>query len=308
MPVSTLVVPLTPTAPPSMTISATSIQLADYSRYRFRAEVDWIELRIVTATPTNFQTVKRRLGVDFVEPEGSGLGGACTEFSVKFQSPASWAEIDARLRTLTADHSFGEPVAVTGVEIALDAYSRNNSRDDLIEMTASFYRCACKLVSTNRRASRKKGESQGLNTLPQLRQLVTDGFNIYIGEKTDNQRQHIYLKETDRGGLMPLAEHRARTEVTLTGDQIPEAAFGGWKTRDFTEFASFFKFRSLKPALPLLVAAPLKSSVQIGEARMRKSAKGHCRAFSRSTQADAKLNALAFDALRELSRRWKAAI
>ncbi len=196
MPVSALVARVTPKALSSMTVLASATQLADYSRYRFRAEVDWIELRIVTTMPTNFQTVKRRLGVEFVEPWAPGLGGACTEFSVKFQSPASWAEIQERLKSLTADHPLAEPSTVTSVEIALDAYSRDHSRDDLIEMTARFYRCATKLVSANRRASRKKGDSYGLETLPQLRRLVADGYNIYIGNTSDSQRQHTLLSPT----------------------------------------------------------------------------------------------------------------
>lgn len=308
MPISTLTASPKPSALSASIVSATVIQLADYSRYRFRAEVDWIELKVVTAAPTNFQSVKRRLGVGFVEPIAPGLGGACSEFSVKFQSPTSWVEIEKRLKLLATDYPLAEPVTVKGVEIALDAYSRDKSHDALIDMTVCFYRCACKLVSTNRRASRAKLESQGLETLPQLRRLVTNGYNIYIGNRFDSQRQHIYLKQTDSGGFLPLAEHRARTEFTLTGDLIPEVAFDGWKNRDFTEFASFFKFRSLKPELPLLVAAPLRASVQIGESRARKTARGHRRAFSRYTQADAKLNALAFDALRELSRRWRCTV
>jgi len=293
-----------PTALPP-TVASEAVQLVDYSRYRFRAEVDWIDLRIATAVPTNFMTVRNRLNVGYVEPECPSAGGACKEFRVRFQAPKSWADLDDRLQKLTVDHPLAEPVSVTGIEIALDAYSRDHSHDDLVEMTVRFYRCASKLVSSNRRASKGKHGSHGLETLPQLRSLIADGYNIYIGNLTDDQRQHIYLKETDNKVMLPIAEHRARTEFTLNGNKIPGQNFGSWKTRDFTEFAHFFKFRRLKDDLPLLVAVPLRTRVQIAEARPHRTARGHLRMSSRSTLADLKLNALAFDALRELSRRWR---
>jgi len=276
----------------------------DYSGFRFRAEVDWIELKITTASPTNFQTVKRRLGVGYAEPIDEGAGGSCSQFKVRFQAPRSWDEVQERLQCLAADHPLACPVTVTGVEIALDAYSRSQNRDELVQMAARFYRSASKLVSENRRASKGKGESHGLETLTQVQQLLADGFNIYVGDTQDPERQHIYLKETDSRESLPLAEHRARIEFTLKDDRVPQASFSEWRKYDFTSFAPYFKFRRLREDPPLLVAAPLQSSAQVGERRPRRTPNGHPRMFSRSTQADRKLNALAFDALRELNRRW----
>lgn len=285
-----------------------TFQLADYSGYRFRAEVDWIELRITTTAPTNFQTVKRRLGVEYVTPIGESDGGACKDFSVKFQAPRSWVEVDERLKRLTVDHPLACSVKVTGVEIALDAYSRAQSRDELVEMAARFYRGASKLVSDNRRASKSKGASQRLETLGQVQALLADGYNIYIGSVSDLQRQHIYMKETDSSAALPTEKHRARTEFTLTGDKVPELEFEAWRGQNFTAFAPYFKFRRLKDDLQPLVELPLRSAAQIGERRPRKTAQGYSRSFSRNTEADRKLNALAFDALRELTRRWCAAV
>ncbi len=285
-----------------------AVELTDYSRYKFRAEVDWIELRIVTTAPTNFQTVRRRLGVGFADPKDSGAGGACTEFYVKFQAPKSWATIQESLKELTVDHRLAEPVMVTGIEVALDAYSINQTRNDLVDMTARFYHGAALVVSDNRRASKRQGESYGLETLPQLHNLIADGYNIYIGNQSDTERQHIYLKETDSSTALPPNQHRARTEFTLEREKLPTQSFQDWEGNDFTTFAPYFKFRRLKSDLPPDIAAPKRMMAQVGARRARKTPQGHYRAFSRSTVADSKLNALAFDALRELNRRWRASV
>ena len=305
MPASPMSVGLAPT-PDQTIVDIQAIQLADYSPYRFRAEVDWIELRIDTAAPTNFQTVRRRLDVEYVTPVGESNGGACTAFSVKFQAPRSWSDINQRLKELTVDHPLARPVKVIGIEVALDAYSQAHIRDDLVDMTVRFYRSASKLSSPNRRASKSKGRSHGLETVSQLRALIADGFNIYIGETDDQERQHIYLKETDSSAALPTALHRARTEFTLRGVKVPVHEFSAWRELNFTAFAPYFKFRCLKDNLPAVMAMALHSAAQIGERRPRKAAKGYCRKFSPNTQADAKLNALAFDALRELTRRWRS--
>lgn len=307
MPVSPMSVGSAPATRPNI-VSTQAVQTTDYSHYRFRAEVDWIELRIVTIVPTNFQTVRRRLGVGFADPKDSGAGGACTEFSVKFQAPKSWSTIQESLKELTVDHPLAEPVVVTGIEIALDAYSINQVRDELVEMATHFYHGATLLASENRRASKRQGESYGLETLPQLQNLIANGYNIYIGNQSDPERQHIYLKETDSSTALPLNQHRARTEFTLEREKLPTRSFQDWQGHDFTKFAPYFKFRRLKSDLPPVIAVPMRMMAQVGERRARKTPQGHYRAFSRSTVADSKLNALAFDALRELNRRWRAGV
>lgn len=298
----------TSAAPVAETSINSVIPHRDYSSYRFRAEVDWIELRLRTVTPTNFQTVRRRLGIGFAIPEASSAGGACNEFCARFQAPKSWADIDERLKHLTVDHPLAEPPTVTGIEIALDAYSIGQHRDDLVEMAAHFYNGATKLVSVNRRASKRKGESHALETLPQIQNLIANGYNIYVGNQTDPERQHIYLKETDSGTPLPPHQHRARTEFTLEREMLPVNSFNDWQAHDFTGFAPYFKFRHLKSDLSPWISAPLNVKAQVGERFLRRTVKGYNRAFSRATIADSKLNALAYDALRELSRRWRSGV
>ncbi len=292
-------------APVVFTSLSSAVAYGDYSHYRFRAEVDWIDLGITTLAPSNFTTLRRRLGASYVKPVAPGPGGACRSFIVRLQAPKSWAEINDSILRLAVDHPLDGVVIVEGVEIALDAYSRALNRDDLVDMAVNFYRGATKLVSTNHRASKTRGMSVGLRNASQTRRLIVDGFNIYVGDKADAQRQHIYLKETDGAKELPLPERRARSEFTLVGDKVPMQDFEEWKTIKFAKLGEYFKFRMLKADLDPVRATMMSAKAQIGERRPRKTPSGYHRLYSRSTVADRKLNALASDALRELSRRWQ---
>src|SRR5450759_1208187 len=156
------------------------------ANYRFRAVIDWISLLIVTKQPTNFDTVRTRMGIPYVKATDEGPGKAATEFTIRIQEPTSWASIDKTLTQFTHDHPLAAPVKVTGIEIALDAYSRTHDRDELVDMVAQFYKFATTIVSVNRRTSGEgKHSSQGITSYPALRERLKKGFNIYIGNNSD---------------------------------------------------------------------------------------------------------------------------
>jgi hypothetical protein len=294
--------------PPTLTIPApTLISARRFSHYRFRAVVDWIELKIVTATPTNFPTVRARLGIPFARSLDAGDGGAATIFRVTIHDPKSWADIEATLDGLTEDHPLAAEVEVTGIEIALDAYSERRSRDDLVDMTVRFYRNAEYLIVPGR-LGRLTGETLPIEDVKMLGRAIDEGFNVYIGHRRDPLRQHMYLKETDNNGQsLPDVQHRARTEITLEGEHLPVRLLEDWKRFRFTEMAGRFKYRELKPddELNPYVRAGMKIVPQIGEQRVRRRAPSGIRLHSPSTRADSELNSRAFDAFRELDRRMK---
>lgn len=278
-----------------------------YAALKFRAVVDWIQLRVVTAAPSNFDTVRKRVGASRVTPLNAGAGGAATEFLVRLQEPESWQKVDEALSRFTHDHPLAEPVTVHAIEIALDAYSRFNSRDDLVEMAFGFYKFATFMTSENRFMSRSKHDSMSLRTWTLRRREINAGYNIYVDKKGADVQQHIYLKETTiKGGLVvPLArsEHRARTEITFTANGVPEGLVSDWRTFNFTELADRFNYRRLKPKLLPQVRFALERVHQVGEARLRPRKNRGTRLFSPSTLADKELNARAYSALRELTKR-----
>jgi hypothetical protein len=281
-----------------------------YEKYRFRAVIDFIKLKIVTVQPSNFNTVRTRMETQYVDALNEGAGKAATEFIVTIQEPTSWTNIHKMLEKFTWDHPLAAPIEVVGIEIALDAYSRANDRDELVDMTALFYKFAAKLVSENRRTSGEgKHSGQGISTYRGLRSRLDKGFNIYVGDETDAVKQHMYLKETNHRNkiveVLPDAERRARTEFTLTGSELPHSSLADWENHDFTKEADFFKYRKLKSELRLHSSAAVMNIAQVGARKTRKRECGGTRLYSVNTVADTALNDLAYSALRELTRRMK---
>jgi hypothetical protein len=289
----------------------TSSSVKPYANYRFRAVIDWIDLRIVTARPTNFDTVRTRMGIAFAKPLDKGLGGAATEFTVRIQEPTSWTSIYERLEKLTHDHPLAVAVQVTGIEIAMDAYSRTQNRQELVDMVARFFKFATVMTSDNRRTSGEgKGSSQGIGSFKGLRRRVSEGFNIYVGNQSDSTYQHMYVKETTKRDnvvhVLPEAEQRARTEFTFSGQDLKHHDLQGWTEHDFTSDAGYFKYRKLKTRLNPFARYGLEHIDQVGQRQLRKRLHGGTRHFSSGTAADFDLNALTYSALRELTRRMKA--
>lgn len=281
-----------------------------YAALKFRAVVDWVELRVVTAAPSNPDTVRKRIGASYVTPLNAGPGGAATEFLVRLQEPESWQDVEDALAGFTHDHELSEPVTVYAVEIALDAYSRIHSRDDLVEMTFGFYKFATFMASENRRMSRGKLDTLSLRSHMLRRRHLDEGYNVYVGDKGADVKQHLYVKETTiRDGLpvsLPRREHRARTEITFTAKGVPDGLASDWKGFNFTELSSFFTYRKLKPILTPLVRVAVEHVDQIGEARLRRRRNRGTRLHSAATLADTELNARAYSALRELTKRMRA--
>ena len=281
-----------------------------YAALKFRAVVDWVKLRLVTEKPSNFDTARRRVGVPFVGPVKPGPGGAATEFLVTLQEPESWEDVEEALAGFTHDHPLAEPVTVHAIEIALDAYSLFNSRDDLVEMAFGFYKFATFMASENRFLSRGEHDSISLRSCTLRRRHLDEGYNVYVDRKGADVQQHIYVKETTiREGLpvsLPRKEHRARTEITFTGKGAPEALVSDWREFNFTELSSCFSYRKLKPTLPPHVRVAVEHVDQVGEAKLRRRRTRGTRLYSAATLADTELNARAYSALRELTKRMRA--
>ena len=308
--------PLSPTGSPlpaaSLTVLLeTLVSRTSYSAYKFRAEIDWIELRLEFSAPTNFDTVRKRLDCPYVEPLDEGAGHAATIFNVKIHNPKSWDDLELTLIQLIHDHDLKRAPLVIGIEVALDAYSKAADRDELIDMVCHFYRGAQKLVSANRRLYRtKKDPVFGITDLRNLRKHVAEGYNINVGSRSDGDTvtQHGYVKDTDGDGKVALSanEHRARFEFTLRGNALPYTSLSAWGRHNFTEQANFFKFRQQKSMTSPSTAAAYANLAQIGERLAPKTGGRGRRVFSKATEADIALNQLSYDALRELTRRMKA--
>lgn len=277
--------------------------LPNYDAFKINAVVDWVELRIKLKDPSNFDTLRRRLGVGYVTPLDKGPGGAATEFTLKIQDPTSWRNVHAQLEKLTHDHPLAAPPEVIGIEVALDAYSKVNDMNELQDMAKRFYRMSAFVVSDVRRAAAGyKGSGRPLLTESDITRALKDGFNIYVGNKTDSAVLHIYVKTTDDGGKpLPVEEWRARMEITLRGQDLPCRSLDEWENFDMSKLSKYFKFRRMKEGLNPFVEQGLKGVAQIGEKKPRPHPDRRARFFSTSTVSDKALTDRAYDSLRRLT-------
>ncbi len=281
--------------------------LLSYDRFKINAVVDWVELRIELRNPSNFDTLRRRLGVPQVTPLDKGPGGAATAFTFKIQDPASWRSVREQLEKLTHDHPLAKPPEVIGIEVALDAYSKANDMAELQGMAKHFYRQAACMVSDVRRAAKNfKGSGKALLTEQDVVRALEQDFNIYIGNKGAAERLHIYVKTTDNGGKpLPVGEYRARMEITLSGDELPFTSLEEGEAFDMKELSRYFKFRRQKEGVNPFVAEGLKGVAQVGERKPRAHPDRRARFFSSSGVADTALNAKAYDSLRRLTKKLR---
>jgi hypothetical protein len=297
-------------------IPASKPDTLNYDNFTFRAVVDWVELHLRTLSPTNHWTVTGLMGVPYAAPLDEGPGGAATWFSVKVHNPKNWQEVQDVVDGFKDKHPLREEPVVAAIEIALDAYSKFEDHDDLNLMAARFVKYSTHIGHVDNRRFKSTVLSPTDDHLASHRETIkrlNGDFTFYAGDHkpTDgrpisSQAMRVYLKQTDAGKKLPVAEHRARTERTLTMTGFEQRPLSWWKRRNFTEYSEYYKFRMLKPLLPAGIRHALDELPQVGEAPARKRASGGgVRKYRRSTVADVKLNRLAYEALRGLTDRMQ---
>jgi hypothetical protein len=254
----------------------------------------------------------------FVEPRDVGPGGAASVFRFRLHDPKSYCRVVSALREVERKLPFGNKAKVTAIEIAFDAYSKAANDRELADQAARFYRYCSLVVSENHRIYRKS--TDGVKQIPfRLNSLVrhlADGWQIGIGDTTDAQYQHIYVKTTDNNGLeLPVAKHRARIEIRLRDEALPNRYryLDEWARADFeADLRMSAIFRKLKPKLGNYISAALEdTTLQVGERKRRwraaKDGSGYSgdRLHRKSTVADSTLNIKARDAFRQLTTSWR---
>ena len=284
-----------------------------YSHVRFRAEVDFALIGLELGRPSNFATVRRLTGATYVTGIDESGSHAASRFLVRLDDPGSRVKVLQSLEPLRArPGGFSAEPALVGVEVALDCYSRRQVPDELLQMTERLFRYGTALCSANVRMTRKLGEVVWAEDAVLFRRRLAQGFTIVVGDTGDSIQQRIYLKRTDKNGAvkLPLAEHRARREVTLGADALSTAirAFPGLGIEDsapwrFEHLAEWFRFRRVRSGQfrDALAALLLQRQVVLGA---RVPGRSKRRLYDPRLQADAVLNELARGALRELSRRF----
>lgn len=284
--------------------------------------MDWIKIEVTFDKRTNFQTVQRALRDARCIPQGRNIyveaqsateSGAASRFHIVLQAPKSWRVVADALDGLRAWCPFAVTPRVVGIEVALDGYCRQPGlRGELVELASHFYTGLVEVASDNRRFSGLKGTVRGVYDQSQLRRMFDEGRTLNIGNDGEPWTQRIYIKATDDGGRvkLPVCEHRARIENTYQGDALPESALDEWQGYKFERLSKHYRFMRLAETESPVMAVVMNGMPQIGERRRRRRVVDGkvigSRVTSPNTVADNALNSRAYDALRELSRKWSA--
>jgi hypothetical protein len=281
----------------------------DYSKFKFSAAVDWLRFEIETASPTKGDAIFRRFQLkNYVDPLHEGDGGAATRFIVTLQDVQSWAEARARLDCIEREFKFATDAIPVGMEVSFDARARAATRDDLIDLTANFYKFSVSVVSPNRRfGGRFRGDVENITRHRRTRVLISADRVLNVGNRTDDLSQRIYFKTKDDNTPLPARENRARMELTMQGSATPFATLAAAREFDFTILAAYFKFRRLKDGLNPVQTVAADASPQIGErVPRRRQSDNSRRMYSAMTQADSALNGRAWKALNRLTGQMLA--
>ncbi|MHB1402125.1 MAG: hypothetical protein ACYCWB_06970 [Thiobacillus sp.] len=298
-----------------------SVKSVDASRFKFRCEVDWIELELRTFSDTQAWRLRDCSGFSYVRACNQLTGKPyplskkntpTTLFWAKAQDPKSWSGVKQMASVVNRAYPLALPPKVIGIEVAFDAYSKGATRDELAELAAHFFKFLSDPVSENHRIYRDYvGSGQRLPNFSLLVASVLDGWQIGIGHKNADQVQHCYFKTTDgvRNKVaqpLPESKHRARIEVTLRGAAISCQTEAEWAQFKFQHLTKYFNFRKLKPNRNVWVEVIHETQAkQTGRLTKEKQKNYRIRReFGSATQADTVLNDKAKGALRRLSDRW----
>ena len=288
----------------------------DYSKYKFRAVVDWLSFEINTIKYTNFQSIKNIINVPFVEPLDKGDGNRASKFIFKFHDPQNWEEIKEILRTLEEKFPLAKAPTIHSIEVSIDAYSRTATKFEMIELTEYLFRNLSHPVRHNYRVSGTKPKDVRKSPgRKEIVDLLNEGRNICIGNiehsnycgaivPADDEYMQIYYKTTDNNGKiqLPPSEHRARIEIRLSGNALPCVTVEGGESYKFELLAKYFNMRKVKQNLlntaPISIQQAIERVTQLGSLNSKSERKNAV-----ITNADKQLNDKFYNTLRDLSRR-----
>lgn len=283
----------------------------NYSHFRFTSCIDWVRVKVRLARSTNFFTLKKHFNLSYVEGLDESSSHAATEFEFRVYDIKKWAELQECLDGIEKEFGYTQPPEITGVEVTFDAFSRANNHDELVRMAGHYYKFVARPFSKNRRFyNGVKGSPFKSSSIRHEQNLAkfNKGMTASIGSQgADGRTQRIYVKITDQ--KLPLnnsSDHRARYEVTLVGDECPFRTVQEATAFKFQSLAGYFTFRRLKPNLVGIMQIILKRRAHVGLVNPIRRRNGRLIRNNPRTFADSKLNAIAYDCLRNLTSRLKS--
>lgn len=231
-----------------------------------RAVVDWVALVVKLGRASHGGHLKRLLesyGVSRAIPLNAGAGGAATEFRIELQHPEKFVVIREAISLLQADHSFTEEAVISGMEVSIDFWLRNDDVMAPKEFTERLMRSIAPPQINNPRLS---NDAQSI-VLPDRRAKIDPEMTLYVGNSNEDLLWRVYWKRTDDTFVghegkrqpkpLPESEWRARAEVRMQGNAL--AALGIKHPADLENFSferlhalGYFKFCRKADGVPVL--------------------------------------------------------
>lgn len=215
--------------------------------------MDWLDVRLRTSRPTQFQHVQSALdaagaGKLYVLAIDDGPGGVADTFVVRATDRLAnnYAALSKVLAEFAARYPLTHEPEIVAIEVACDFLHTGEVERDAstIEMTRRLQSS----LQTDGSKPRQFDPQVWANRFMDVQGARLDPLlNYREGNKGDDVSWQCYWKRTDGGQLLPPNEWRARVEVTLQGDALKStglvklADLDGYK---FTNLARFFRFRT----------------------------------------------------------------
>lgn len=287
---------------------ALSPSLSDFT---LRARIDWIELRVTLAEPSQPRQIRSRLpeswGKPYVTPEERPESS--TVFTLRVQDPGGTDELLAQAQQLAL-----VDIKIQAVEVALDAFPRRpaDSHDQLALGALYMLRHQARPPTGTPRITvpgRYRAAVQQREALSALR----DGYSINTGALKAPHSSRCYVKTSDSKPGQPAhqsladpTEHRARLEVTLRDSECPFSTLDEWRAFRFETLAEHFAM-----VLPVDTDSPLTGQMydwitQLGRPADDEKRKNHRRQSRPATRRDIALNQRIRNALKALTTKSKA--
>jgi hypothetical protein len=244
--------------------------------FRTKAVIDWIDLTVTLKSGTQFRYLQDELrsilditGSPYVKPVDAGAGKVATCFVLRLQDAhaSTLRDLERTTAALALAYPFAKAPEVSGIEVALDFYSR----DDPNAVPALVHRLQRSLEADGSnprqfdpdKAAKPKYCNRFLNRdrpEPVTGLILDPHLGLRVGNKRDAIQWQVYDKRTDNNGqLLEPSKRRARAEFTLTGKELAKRVLGAnagsrlanledLRTFRFETLAGLLHFRQFKPA------------------------------------------------------------
>ncbi|SAL19048.1 hypothetical protein AWB73_01125 [Caballeronia turbans] len=301
--------------------------------FMFRMSVDWLSFRVQLAGTTQAAAFKERFegyGVSWVQAHNAGPGNAAKDFSVRVQDLETFAAVKSIVSQIDAWKEVQAPARIDGIEISFDATPREPDPEGLEMMTLRLMRQALPpIIYSNARIVGADRRERPL--LSAQRCALSSDSTLYIGDwarmnsiPAEGLGIRAYKKITDNKKLLPEAQHRARIEAVISGQELDRYGLSDLDSLDgfqFERLTSLFRFATPMPGrLAALYAehghpghlyyrqrgvdetAPACIINHLG----RRDSRGRWRSKSKVLSIEPALTEVARDQLRKLTGRFNA--